>query len=328
MTEPDIGLDIGEGLDDLRPLAVLVGTWLIAAIEELPAVRASYEVGGGLCMPVAQLGVAAARKLGIEAELVGGEVLRDGRCFYARRGHYWVELPEGVLLDAPSPATICLRTRAQREPLKYVRHERRNGLGASMVRARRLADQVLELLDVGAGPPGAPGWTAIRRTKLEHASTAPVERVGAPGAWIWASGSPSPVLDAPGTDWRGIWRGCPEVRLLGQLVAERGHQALGRLRGLKPAAPFGLAEGKCAPDRRRSGQSLHSSSTSGSIPRRRSFASIRSSSRWRKASIASCSSSSAATAPLLLSTAVNSSPADLSGAGKRLLYTTAFQRAP
>jgi hypothetical protein len=91
-----------------------------------------------------------ARRLGVKAEIIGGELLRDG-VRLVPGGHYWTLVGEAIV-DSPEPGVFNVATAAQRPGMTYQPITRRPAGGASVKGARALMRQA----DALANPPSRP----------------------------------------------------------------------------------------------------------------------------------------------------------------------------
>jgi hypothetical protein len=75
--------------------------------------------GYGNCWIVSAVGHGVARALNLSAQMVGGKVRKDGRDVFDRRGHYWVDLGGGIILDSPRQDLLMIG-RADQRGARYI----------------------------------------------------------------------------------------------------------------------------------------------------------------------------------------------------------------
>lgn len=88
---------------------------------ELVLGRDELRDGQSNCWLIAGIGLGVARALGFNALAVGGKTIdAEGRAGYRGGEHYWVALPDGVIMDGPRADTVWISPPSERHGWRYV----------------------------------------------------------------------------------------------------------------------------------------------------------------------------------------------------------------
>lgn len=123
-----------EGNEQYVPIAQQAAGFL----SEMLSKSTTLKDGQGNCGQIAGIVHGCARAAGHKARLLGGKVYkRDGSLDFGDGGHYWVELPDGTVIDGTGTDTIRVH-RPDQTGERFIPILKWNGRRPSMKGAKTL----------------------------------------------------------------------------------------------------------------------------------------------------------------------------------------------